>query len=93
MRSRRAPSAHAKLAAPVVVEAKPDQQICHLMRHGQTVRAALTQCATRAAEARLTCSQVCALTQVMNVFLSQTPYGSPDFQDPLMCASCHINNL
>jgi hypothetical protein len=30
--------------------------------------------------------------QVMNVFLSQTPYGSPDFQDPLMCASCHINN-
>ena len=25
---------------------------------------------------------------VMNVFLSQTPYGSAEFRDPLMCACC-----
>lgn len=44
--------------APAVTVPGADQQICHFMRHGQTV---------------------------MNVFLSQTPYGSPEFQDPLMC--------
>ena len=46
--------------APAVTVPAADQQICHFMRHGQTV---------------------------MNVFLSQTPYGSPEFQDPLMCVS------